>query len=372
MNMDESLLKELCNNLNVRGGSLPALPIPEMFNLLEELFSEEEASVACKMPPTAVSLHDLATALSKTEEDIYPLLESMADKGIVVTRKKDDVVLYKLMPIMPGIFEFQFMRGGDTEQDRRLARLLRSYVDVAEAEARKLMPIPENVTPFMRVIPIQKTIEAGQKVYTFEQISNYIDSADAIAVGHCYCHHEAYLLGKVTCDAPEYRCMSFGPGALYTSERGIARLITKEEAHEILKACEEKGLVHMGSNTTKYLEFICNCCSCHCGVLNNLNKMGKPVWSANSGYFAQVNKEECEGCNTCVEICPMEAVAMTAAETSVVDDLRCIGCGVCAHHCPVGAISMNLREEEPTPPETPRDLRKAVMDDFMRALAENK
>jgi len=343
-----------------------------MFELLEELFTEEEAGVACKMPPVAVSLKELSESLARSQEEIYPLLESMADKGVVATRKKEGLVLYKLLPVIPGIFEFQFMRGGDTERDRRLAQLLRNYVDAARAEIRKVVEIPDDLTPFMRVIPVEKSIKAGQRVYTFDEISSYIESADAISVGHCYCHHEAYLLGKETCDAPEYRCMSFGPGARYTSERGIARLITKEEAFEILKACEEKGLVHMGSNTSKYLEFICNCCSCHCGTLKNLNKMGKPMFSASSGHIAGVNEELCEECGTCVDICFMKAVSMNEGETAVIEKDRCIGCGLCASHCPEEAISMNPRESVSAPPETPKDLRKAVMADFERALTEQK
>ncbi len=368
--MDKSLLKELCDNLNVRGGSLPAMQVPEMFELLEELFTDEEALVACKMPPGATSLQDLAEILSRPKDEIYPYVESMADKGVVATRKKDGVMLYKLLPVVPGIFEFQFMRGGDTDKDRRLARLLRAYADAAETEVRKVIPIPDNVTPFMRVIPIERTIQAGQRVFTYDQLSSYIESADAISVGHCYCHHEDYLLGKETCDAPEYRCMSFGPGALYTSERGIARLITKEEAFDILKDCEEKGLVHMSSNTSKYLEFLCNCCSCHCGVLNKLNKLGKPIWGASSGYLAKVDDAACEQCETCVEMCPMEAISM--ADAAVIDENRCIGCGVCATHCPPEAIAMNPRDDAVAPPETPRHLRKAVMADFEQSMAEQK
>ncbi|MBW1803348.1 MAG: 4Fe-4S binding protein, partial [Deltaproteobacteria bacterium] len=274
------------------------------------------------------------------------------------------------LPVVPGIFEFQFMRGGDTDRDRRLARLLRAYADVAKAEVRKVMPIPDDVTPFMRVIPVERTIKAGQQVYTFDQLSKYIESAEAISVGHCYCHHEAYLLGKETCDAPEYRCMSFGPGALYTSERGIARLISKDEALAILKECEEKGLVHMGSNTSRYLEFLCNCCSCHCETLKKLNKLGKPVWGADSGYLARVESELCEECGTCAEICPMKAVSIQDGEAAFVDRNRCIGCGVCASQCPADAISMNPREDVSPPPETPKDLRKAVMADFERAISE--
>ncbi|MBI4777286.1 MAG: 4Fe-4S binding protein [Deltaproteobacteria bacterium] len=370
--MDEAILRALCDNLNVRGGSIPAMACPQMFELLDELFTLEEAEVACKMPAAAVSARDLSESLGRPIEEILPLLESMADKATVVSRTKDGVVLYKLMPIMPGIFEFQFMRGAKTERDRRLAKLFRRYLNLAEAETEKAIPIPKDVTPFMRVLPVERTIEVAPQVYTFEQLSKYIDSADAISVGHCYCRHEAYLLGEELCDTPVECCMSFGPGAEYTAERGIARAVTKQEAREILERCEKSGLVHMSSNTTKYLEFICNCCGCHCGVLKKLNEMGRPVWSATSGYQARVREETCDGCGTCEEYCQMKAVSLSDDGVSVIDEIRCIGCGICASLCPSEAISMELREEIPNPPETPKDLRTAIMKDFQRAMSKQK
>ncbi len=365
--MDESLLNKLCDSLNSRGGSIPAYPVPEMFTLLEALFTEEEVEVACQMPPTATSLEETADILSRPVEDILPLLESMADKGLVATRKQDDVVLYKLLPIAPGIFEFQFMKGGKTDRDRELARLLRGYVDVAGECLKKDFSALEDMTPFMRVIPVEKTIETGERVYTFDQISRYIESADAIAVGHCYCHHEAYLLGKETCDAPEQRCINFGPGALYTSERGITRLISKEEALEIIEACAEKGLVHMGSNTSKYLEYLCNCCKCHCGTLQSLARVGDPNLTASSGYIAEIEEGLCDGCGSCVEVCPVDAVSIDDREKAAVDQLSCIGCGLCARHCPADAIVMDPREDYSQPPDTPKELREAIMNDFVRS-----
>ncbi len=365
--MDESLLNKLCDSLNSRGGSIPAYPVPEVFALLEALFTEEEVEVACEMPAAATSLEGMADILSRPAEDILPLLESMADKGLAATRKQDNVVLYKLLPIAPGIFEFQFMRGGNTDRDRQLARLFRAYVDVVGEHLKKDFPAPEDMTPFMRVIPVEETIEAGQRVYTFDQISRYIESADAIAVGHCYCHHEAFLLGKETCDAPEYRCINFGPGALYTAERGITRLISKAEALEIVAACAEKGLVHMGSNTSKYLEYLCNCCKCHCGTLISLNKVGEPNLTAGSGYIAELDEKLCDGCGPCVEVCPVDAVSIGDEQKAAVDQLTCIGCGLCARHCPADAIAMKPREDYTEPPETPKDLREAIMNDFIQA-----
>jgi hypothetical protein len=123
--MEKAVLTELCNNFNRLGGMIPAVPCPELIELLEELFTEEEAEIAARIPPVAISAPDLAIKLSRPVAEITPLLESMADKATVLSREKDGVVLYRLLAIMPGIFEFQFMRGTDTEHDRRLARMFR-------------------------------------------------------------------------------------------------------------------------------------------------------------------------------------------------------------------------------------------------------
>jgi len=368
--MEETLLTELCSTINKLGGVAPAIPCPELFEVLKVLFTEKEVEIAAKMSPGAAPAQKLAEELSRTEEELIPLLESMADKGIVLTRKKNGVVLYRLMPLMPGIFEFQFMRGSDTDRDRSLARLFKKYFDRVMPMVQKQLTAVKDVTSFTRVIPVEKTIQAGQKVYTFDQLSRYIESADAISVGHCYCRQHSYLLGEETCGALKESCMNFGPGAVYTAERGITRMISKEEAYEILKACEENGLVHLSSNTSEFLEYLCNCCSCHCDVLKKIKATGAPIWTATSGYLAKVDAELCDSCEICVEHCQMEAVSMNDEEIAVVEENRCIGCGACANLCPTEAISMGLHPKVPSPPATARDLRIAILKGLQSAGAE--
>lgn len=50
-----------------------------------------------------------------------------------------------------------------------------------------------------------------------------------------------------------------------------------------------------------------------------------------------VDKEECTGCETCVEICPVEAISMND-EVAVIDQEECTECGSCIEECPVEAI----------------------------------
>lgn len=55
---------------------------------------------------------------------------------------------------------------------------------------------------------------------------------------------------------------------------------------------------------------------------------------------ALIDKEKCDGCETCVESCPAEAIKIVD-EKAVVDPEECVDCEACVDECPNSAISMS-------------------------------
>jgi len=78
--------------------------------------------------------------------------------------------------------------------------------------------------------------------------------------------------------------------------------------------------------------------------------MPKPVEMISSNYFAEVDFETCEGCETCITRCHMEALSMVN-EISHVNLDRCIGCGNCVVLCPSNSIHLVKKEIETVPPK---------------------
>jgi len=54
---------------------------------------------------------------------------------------------------------------------------------------------------------------------------------------------------------------------------------------------------------------------------------------------AVIDKEKCDGCATCVESCPSEAISMVE-EKAEVDKEKCIDCNACVDACTHQAITM--------------------------------
>ncbi len=54
---------------------------------------------------------------------------------------------------------------------------------------------------------------------------------------------------------------------------------------------------------------------------------------------AKIDHEKCDGCGTCVEVCPSEAIKIEN-EKAVVDEEECVECETCVDECPNNAISM--------------------------------
>jgi ferredoxin len=354
--MSQQTYETLIEALGKRGGAAPAIKCPELYTLLEELFTPEEAALACEMPMEPVSAADLARDTGRDPSAVERLLDGMADKGLLITRDRGGVDLFTIQQMMPGIFEYQFMKGEVNDRCRRLAHLFDDFLDVVAKSLSEGTTPP--LFPFARVIPVEEEITASVQIEPYDRVSNYIEAAETISVSTCYCRHHGDLLDQ-GCGKSKEVCLTFGPAAKFNEKRGFGRLISKEEARRLLDLSEKEGLVHCSTNTGKYVDFICNCCSCHCFILRSVKNSSMPSAAATSGFIAMVSDEDCMGCGDCVEMCQMEALVM---DDDVVarDAARCIGCGICVSTCPTDAIRMEAREDRPATPYDRKGLNDAM------------
>jgi len=55
--------------------------------------------------------------------------------------------------------------------------------------------------------------------------------------------------------------------------------------------------------------------------------------------IVKVDADECVGCETCVPVCPVEAIKMED-DKAVIDQETCTQCKTCVDECPVEAIKV--------------------------------
>ena len=54
----------------------------------------------------------------------------------------------------------------------------------------------------------------------------------------------------------------------------------------------------------------------------------------------KVDAEKCDGCGTCVEVCPVEVFEIREGKSVVVNLDECLVCRVCEAECPNEAIEV--------------------------------
>jgi len=327
-------------------------PDTEIFRkILKILFSCEEAAVAIHMNFAPKSPEVIAAAADLTVGEILPILEAMADKGIIMSREKDGRKSYALLPTIPGLFEFPLMRGERTPQAERLGKLWVAYHAAGMGAA-----FAGNPTPMSRVIPVEQALDTSTRIHPYEEVARIIAEADELAVAHCACR---VSVGR--CDKPKEVCLIFGPMARFLVGRRFARAIDRKEALRILRESERAGLVHTSNNSADRAGLICNCCRCCCTILRGRTELHHPHAFSPSGFHAVLKDNTCNGCGICAdERCPMEAITI-GNDVARIDPEKCIGCGLCVTACPTEALSMIRRETIPDVPATGREMAVRVL-----------
>lgn len=340
--MGEEVYRKLQEHLNQHPMGFPATKSGVEIDLLKKLFAEEEAKIALALTPQPETSDEVASKLGYDPKVMAQKLEGMARKGLIMRKRKENEALFNLEPYVVGMYEFQ------------IARLDRELIDLHEKYRMEGFggEVLGSKTPYFRVIPIEKSISAEFTVLSYERVADIIDQAETIAVTDCICRTKQNMLGK-GCGHSIRNCLCLSPWAEYYLENGWpAKKITKKEALEILKQAEEEGLVHMSQNTASRPWFICNCCSCSCGILSavKIRKLHSQI--GRSYYFAKIREDLCTGCEECVKRCQFGAISMENG-VSKIDSAFCMGCGLCKPSCPVDAISLERKPEAQIIPPSP-------------------
>ena len=130
--MSNEVYDKLIDNLMLIGGAVPIYKCEEFTALIRALFNPEEAELAATMPLGMQAVEAISEQVDRPVDTIVPLLERMTDKGLVFHRVRNEKPHYKLMAVLPGFFEFQFMKGETTDHDRKMAHLFKAYFDKME------------------------------------------------------------------------------------------------------------------------------------------------------------------------------------------------------------------------------------------------
>ena len=333
-------------------------PLDGVFlGILKEYYTEEQAALGAAFPLGKHSSGSLALQLNRDEGELLALMNAMADNGqIFMCCGEDGDIEYSLTPFFPGVFEFQLMRGTDTPEDRRKAKMVAEFMEKMKEMASMMMENPDLLKEMMpdpaaRTITVEQELPSGIEIYPFEKLTELIDQAESFAASVCYCRHHAFLIDK-ECEVenvPRYSCLSFGNVADFVVERRFGKRISKEECYEILKATERAGLVHNTNNFTGDLVFVCNCCGCCCEFLKMIKELDYRGGLAYSNFEVAIDGASCTGCGDCVDRCAMEALTVMDEVVRVNKD-HCIGCGNCVSTCPTEALSM-VRRSKVVPPK---------------------
>ena len=317
---------------------------PTLTKILEVLFTEKEARQVAMLPIRPFTLKKAASVWGISEAEAEKTLDGLCEKGLMVDSFNKGVRRFVLPPPMIGFFEFALMRTrGDIDQ-KYLSELFCQYIDVEEDFIKSLFFDLD--TKLARVFvqePVLLT-EKANHILDYERASHIIEEAEYIGVGLCYCRHKNHHLGK-ECElhAPMETCLTFDNIARSLAAHGdYARLISREEAKDILETAYGYNLVQIGENVREHPAFMCSCCGCCCEALQAARRFSpmQPIETTN--FIPRISTEDCISCGKCARVCPVLAISMKDKKP-VIDESICLGCGVCARNCPKKTIILERR-----------------------------
>lgn len=307
---------------------------------IDLIFDQREMQLVVAMQGQAMTVEQVAGWLDTTSDQAAELLTHAYSRCIVNKVHEGGITKYAPGTFYTRLDHFAKYENWDDipEADRKQInrRFLDEFIEKHRPSVeRKMQGLEaENALP-------------NDTVMLLHEVEGMIDAAEVIVVQPCDCRR----LGQ-NCDRPIETCIWLDDGARGSLDRGHGRQLTKQEAKDLLRWTDKKGLMHTADSAwkTRGLHAICNCCACDCYPFQGAQELGsKGVWPK-SNYIAVYDRDQCRFCGACVKRCHFDAFYHDGSTVEVngktkpnvlFDPDKCWGCGLCANTCTEQAIQMD-------------------------------
>ena len=282
------------------------------YKILEPIIDDDMCAIMMHVRlETNRTVEEVAKRAKKSVEFTQEQLDKLCKTGAVRYRYVDGKRCYFYPIWVPGIMEGIL---ANREQCDKYPVLGESFEAYTRRRPEMLAPMLDSGKTgmfFMRVMPVMSAIENDSHAASYDEVRTLIENATAISVGPCSCRRARRLMGEGCGHLEEDMCMYLNDNARCFSEQGYHRLVSKEEAYEILQRAEDNGLVHEINQTPGFEDTnaICNCCGCSCFALR-IAELFRTPRAIRSNYIARVDKEKCVACGQCVENCQTNALKL--------------------------------------------------------------
>ena len=295
---NQDIYRALADHLDSFPQGFPATKSGKELELLAYLFTPDEAQFALSLNQFFQPLTEIANTAGLNLADCQGLVKSMVAKGLLNMQRGASGIEINLPPFIVGFYENQVFR-----IDKTFAQIFEDYYREVQGEMLSVQP------QFHRVIPVNESINTDIEILPEEDVTAILSSKQAWAVMDCICRKQQALLGQA-CDHPLKVClaMSNTPGAFDRVPQ--MDVLDLSSALQVLDMAAQSGLVHTISNRKSDISYVCNCCTCSCGLLRGIAEAHMANVVARSSYFALVDEDLCIGCGECEMGCQFDAITM--------------------------------------------------------------
>ncbi|MHA2288199.1 MAG: hypothetical protein ACXABG_05385, partial [Promethearchaeota archaeon] len=170
----------------------------KIFELMKIFWNEQEIEILSHFNKAGqlTSLSELIERTGVPRQEIKNLLERSVINGTLSKSRGK----YKLIPILPGIFEKYYIARKDTEENQKKAAEIYRFLMKQSPDLEGINEKQKVFTPLLpydaenKLIKIDETFDVESKVLPYEFVRDMIDKNESFAVISCQCR----LIGEYT------------------------------------------------------------------------------------------------------------------------------------------------------------------------------